>query len=236
MTKNQLEYWKNQYEKHHNYEVRKETERSNRALEREQSRANRARERETLRANRASERLKAESQEQTRINNERNYVENAYHNARLEQQAVLSNENDRSRVALGYYQADRSASVGMAQAGAAYANVAEATRSHQAQESEIHRSNLINEGFRDYSERTARINANTNATNATTRASENTLNWLKWGTQRPNTEAQTNLLYQQALTSSAQRDRWAEQSHVDRVNAFGNVLGSVGKTVASFAK
>lgn len=152
MTKNQLEYWRNQ-----------ETERSNRANERQASRNQRWKElvdwrtlQEQRRTNIANEGIKERSQVATSQHYERQDAETNRSNLASEALRAESNELSRQNTILGYHQAAVSRENSIRSAAASnyasnlnaqvgMANVAESQRSNIARETENQRSNIANE-------------------------------------------------------------------------------------------
>lgn len=250
MTRNQIEYWKLKQEEKASERTARIQSRYNRETIAETKRANRAREREAQRANTVNFALQRARDEAQKNHWDWSRAETAAHNREQERLSNLQITNDATyrsemarlegeRVNLGYYQSASALEGQKYAAGANYANVAMMDRANVARQAEINRSNLINESISQQREDTSRLNAysnlqnaGVNATNAATRAREQALEERKWNTALlPKATAETELLAQQALTSSAQRDRWGEQSHVERVNAFTNLLGNVGKLI-----
>lgn len=250
MTRNQIEYWKLKQEEKASERTARIQSRYNRETIAETKRANKARERENQRANTVNFALQRARDEAQKNHWDWSRAETAAHNREQERLSNLQISNEAAyrsemarlegeRVNLGYYQSASALEGQKYAAGASYANVAMMDRANVARQAEINRSNLINESISQQREDTSRLNAysnlqnaGVNATNAATRAREQALEEKKWNTALlPKTTAETELLAQQALTSSAQRDRWGEQSHVERVNAFTNLLGNVGKLI-----
>lgn len=250
MTRNQIEYWKLEHEKEASARTARIQSRYNRESIAETKRANRARERETQRANTINFALQKARDEAQKNHWDWSRAETAAHNRELENLTAQSNQTyrdnferqaalDQQHINLGYYQSQSSLEGSKYAAGAQYANVAMMDRANIARQAEINRSNLITESISQQQADTRRlesysgmINAQTNAQNAATRAREQALDERKWNTALlPKTQAEVELLGQQAQTSAAQRDRWGEQSHVERVNAFTNAIGSIGKFI-----
>lgn len=251
MTRNQIEYWKTQYEKRASERTARIQSNYNAKVTAETKRANLARERETRRANTINFALQKARDEAQKNHWDWSRAETAAHNREQEKLTAQMNETyrqnfeaqrnlDQQRIDLGYYQSAASLEGTRYAAGAQYANVAMMDRANVARQAEINRSNLVTESIQSkqadtqhLNALTGMVNAQTNAENAATRARELVLDATKWNTaQLPKTQAETELLGQQALTSAAQRDRWGEQSHVERVNAFTNLLGNATKVVA----
>lgn len=237
MTTNQLKYWENRYNKFHNAQVRQETERANRAQEREANRANLARERENERANREKEANARFVAKQNDLHTAQNYLEQVRHNAATEAASVYSNETDRQKVGLGYYQSDKSAQVGLANAGAAYANIAANERIQNARQAEINRSNLINEGFtaarvanEQAGTRIKAIEASTGEYDAATKRQQLGLESQKWRSMlQPESEAKTNLMYQQALTEKTKRGKTYADTALSGINMGLTIGGLITK-------
>lgn len=252
MTRNQIEYWKLKEEEKASARTARIQSRYNRESIAETKRANRARERETQRANTINFALQKARDEAQKNHWDWSRAETAAHNRESERLQSEMNQTyaqnfqaqqqlERDRQALGYYQSAASLEGAKYAAGASYANVAMLDRANVARQEEINRANLVNEALqadRVYVEslnaKTSMLNAQANQSRAATEARKQALEGQKWNTALlPKTQAETELLGQQALTSSAQRDRWTEQSHVDRVNAFTNILGNVGKIAST---
>lgn len=250
MTKNQIEYWKSENEKKASERTARIQRAYNEKVTAETERANRARERETNRANTINFALQAKRDEAQKNHWDWSRAETAAHNRRSEELETQRLQQDyeyrqqsltleQERQALGYYQAASSLEGAKYAAGASYANVAMMDRANVARQAEINRSNLVNEQLQSEAQHTQLLNtltnmkdAETRAANAATARQQANLDALKWNTALlPKTQAETELLGQQAATSAAQRDRWTEQSHVERVNAFTNVLGNVGRLI-----
>lgn len=246
MTRNQIEYWKLKHEEKASARTARIQSRYNRETVAETKRANRARERETNRINTinaALQKARDEAQKnhwdwsraETAAHNREVERETAQHNRSWEQLTAAQQEIDKSRVDLGYYQSSAALEGQRYSAGASYANVAMMDRANVARQAEINRANLINEGISQYNAETQRLNAGTQqaqAMNAARNAATQRLNYNldveKWNQAiLPKTRSEIELLGQQAATSAAQRDRWTEQSHVERVNAFSNTIGQL---------
>lgn len=245
MTRNQIEYWKLQHDKKASERTARIQSRYNRDVVAEQERSNKARERETNRLNTITLALQKARDEAQKNHWDWSRAETAAHNREQErltaEQSLTYRQNyerqfnlDQQRVDLGYYQAASSLEGTRYAAGANYANVAMMDRANMARQAEINRSNLITESISQQQADTNQLNALTgmrqaeaNLSNAATRAREQALEERKWNTGMfPKVQAETELLGQQSLTQSAQRDRWGEQSHVERINAFTNLLGN----------
>lgn len=248
MTRNQIEYWKLKQEEKASERTARIQSRYNRDSIAETKRANLARERETNRANTINFQLQRRRDEAQKNHWDWSRAETAAHNRRSEEIDTMRAEidkqykeqsvaNEQARIGLGYYQSASALEGQKYAAGASYANVAMMDRANVARQAEINRSNLINEALASDSMQTRRIesysgmmNAQTNAQNAATRAREQALDEKKWNQALlPKTMSEIELLGQQAQTQSAQRDRWGEQSHVERINAFSNVMGNLTK-------
>lgn len=251
MTRNQIEYWKLKHEEKASARTARIQRRYNDQMVSETKRANLARERETNRANTINFALQAKRDEAQKNHWDWSRAETAAHNReteRIQSATQMANQAyqerqsvlDESRVALGYYQSASALEGQKYAAGASYANVAMMDRANVARQAEINRANLINESLQAQAQDTAernswtnRLNAQSNMTDSATRARQQVLEERKWNTAYlPKATAEIELLGQQAQTQTAQRDRWNEQSHVERVNAFTNVLGSIGSIVS----
>lgn len=213
MTQNQLRYWENQYTKRHNARVRAETERSNRVREAEERRAHLAQESENRRANRTREAISAFSARQNDLHQVQDLMEKSQHNRAVESAQVMSNELERQKVDLGYYQANKSAQVGLAGVGATYANVAATREANLAKQAEINRSNLINEGFtaarvanEQAGTRIDALKASYQGQDTATRRQSLGLETQKWRAMlQPETNARIALMNAQALGEANKR-------------------------------
>lgn len=248
MTRNQIEYWKLKQEEKASERTARIQSRYNRETVAETKRANLAREREINRANVVNAQIQRSYNQAQKNHWDWSRAETAAHNRRMEEIDTMRAEseqqyrqqslaNEQARIGLGYYQSAASLEGQKYAAGASYANVAMMDRANIARQAEINRSNLANEAIASENAQTRKLESysgmltsQTNAQNAATRAREQALEERKWNqAQLPKTQAETELLAQQALTQTAQRDRWTEQSHVERVNAFSNFLGGATK-------
>lgn len=248
MTRNQIEYWKLKHEERASERSARIQARYNRESVAEQKRANLARERETQRANTinfALQKARDEAQKnhwdwsraETAAHNRRSEELTAEQNATYRQNYERQHQLEQQRIDLGYYQSQASLEGTKYAAGANYANVAMMDRANIARQAEINRSNLVTEDInqqnaqtRSLEAKSGMLNAQANVQNAATRAREQVLDATKWNVaQLPKTRMETELLAQQAQSQIAQRDRWTEQSHVERVNAFSNTLGALGR-------
>lgn len=243
MTKNQIDYWRNQYEKRHQERVDRETRRANLAKEAEEFRSNKERERENVRTNRENEAIRREANRINDVASQRSVGEASRHNQASEALTAASLGVERERVDVANLSALYSKEVGMAQAGAAYANVAEMQRSNIARQEEINRANLINESIGRTDADTRRMNATASllqagAANSRASTSSRELDFSreKWSTaQLPNMMANTALISAQTQLAEAQTTRNVTGEHLDRVNAFNNVLGNFAKVAVPLA-
>lgn len=141
MTKNQIDYWRNQ-----------EQHRANVANEKLSNRQQRWKEfvdfhnlREQRRTNVANEGIKERSQVATAQHYQRMDAETNRANLAREALTSASNELAKQQLILGYHQADVSRANAQTSAAVGYANVAEQSRSNKAREQETNRANLQQE-------------------------------------------------------------------------------------------
>lgn len=163
MTHNQIEYWKLQESKRSNVAKETETnranlaserenERSHRAVEQETRRSNLAREDETHRSNVANEGIKKEANVINNAHYLRTDSENQRHNLASERLTAASQDIEREKTQLGYYNANINKEIGYANVGLGYGNLelgyqnlSEAQRSHLAVETETSTHNRAQE-------------------------------------------------------------------------------------------
>lgn len=241
MTKNQIEYWRSQYLKKHEERMDRETKRSNKAREHEERRSNIARERENIRSNVARERLQQQANAINLHLGLRSQRETERRNRAIEEMQAISTEAERRRVEVSQLQAEYNREVGLANAGASYAAVAENTRANMAREAEINRANLINESISQYQAETGRLNSTASllqagAAGQRAATGEKQLNFDvdKWNsTLRPQAESQTELNTQRAAHEEAQTKLETYNAYSNRLNVFGNLLGNVGRAAGA---
>lgn len=246
MTKNQIEYWKMIEDSRHNKEVERETNRANQAKEQEQQRSNLSNEDIAREKNKLTRQANTINQ----LYNERYLSETE--RANLAREAVNKQQADISaaNLDLGYSQLDNSYriaglnyAVGMANVGATYASIAEQNRANIAKETELNRSNLVNEALKWKS-------AGTEMYKAQTIRQGQELDYAKWSdpvvraqrqadyfhtiadTGRLNTQSQLNSS-NVSLNESTKKLNSAKtfQSYTQGARNVADLVGTVSKTI-----
>lgn len=198
MTANQINYW--------NYV---ENSRHNKATEQEQKRSNLAQEGERSRSNQENEAILREKNAIAKFQN----IINARYNDRYLSETQRSNmareqynqqmaDISAANIDLGYANMRNSYAiaglnygVGMANVGATYANIAEQQRANIARETELNRSNLVNEAVKWKS-------AGTEMFKAQTQRQEQQLNLAKWSDPVVRAQRQADYFHTIAQTSA----------------------------------
>lgn len=253
LTKNQLDYWRLQEEKRHNRAVEEETARNNARVLRDQAIAKLREHQRGVQANKINAarnlqdyELRQSANQINAIHNNRYDTESERHNKEMEQLSYLSHQNELARIELTRQQlvtsqqalqnakeiAQINAAVGYAQVGAQYANIAEQTRSHMANEAlqssyqeEVHRANLQQEAVN-------RAKANVDQQRVNIQRQAQNFEEGKWNSIGYASAVQHNAnQYAQMNLTWAQTDLAVKQKQLAGVNATSNLIGSAGNVL-----